>query len=593
MLQRAERAAGPTPDPRRGAPLPIRYNRGASSPRARARTPAVRPRSAAISKPSVARSTATMSVATTLSRVTGFVRMWATAYALGATAMASAYSVANNVPNMIYELVVGGIISSLFIPTFMEIRSNEGEQRAWRFASHLFNLAVLGLGAIAVVGILFPEPFIWTQTFRMGSAEAGSVRPIASAFFAIFAIKIMLYGAGSVVSGLLNSDRRYLWVALGPVFNNVVVIAALFVYAAVVGDNERLAFYILAGGTTAGVAVMYLVQLPSLLKSGWRYEFGVDLKDPGIRRMAKLALPTIVYVATNMVAVSVRNSSAFAVSPEGPARLMYAWTFYQLPYGILAVSLTTALFTELSDAAGRQDWGAFRRDVARGLRSTAVLILPMAATMIALATPLVRLYQVGEFDAASVGPVASALRWWSVALVFYSATMFLLRTFYSLKDTKTPMTVNLVLTGVQIGLYFLLTTGAAGWAGLGLDGIPIADAVFFALSMVALAAILRRRVGDYELPDVGLTFGKVAVAAAAGAVAAWGAARLLAPLAGGVSGALLQTAGGGVAGLAVTYGIAAALRVHELASAAALLRRKLVPSRAQRAPDMDPEEPDA
>lgn len=554
------------------------------------------PKGPPISKPSIARSTATMSVATTLSRVTGFVRMWATAYALGATAMASAYGVANNVPNMIYELVVGGIISSLFIPTFMEIRAKEGEEGAWRFASHLFNIAVLFLGGIAVIGIIWPEPFIWTQTFRMTPAEAANVRPVASAFFAIFAIKIMLYGAGSVISGLLNSGRRYLWVSLGPVFNNIVVIGALFAYASIVGRDETLAFYVLAGGTALGVLVMYLVQLPSLVRSGVRYTFGIDLKDPGIRRMAKLAIPTIVYVATNMLAVSVRNSSAFAVSAEGPAQLIYAWTYYQLPYGILAVSLTTALFTELSESAGKEDWGSFRRDVARGLRSTAVLIVPMAAMLITLATPLVRLYQVGQFDAASVAPVASALRWWAVCLIFYASTMFMLRTFYSLKDTRTPMMVNLVFTGVQIGLYFLLTTGIGAWHGLGLDGVPISDGVFFALSFAALALILKRRVGDFELGGVAVTYAKTVAAAVAGAAAAWAASFAVALVASGVPGALTEVTVGGIAGLVVAYGVAAALRVPELASAAALIRRKLSPRHVPSvpdAPDLDPEDPDA
>lgn len=533
-----------------------------------------------------------MSIATTLSRVTGFVRMWATAYALGATVLASAYGVANNVPNMIYELVAGGIISSLFIPTFLEVRARDGEEGAWRFASHLFNLAVLSLGVIAFLGIVWPGPFIWTQTFRMTAAEAAGVRPIAQAFFAFFAIKVVLYGAGSVISGLLNSERRYLWVALGPVFNNLVVIAALFAYAAMWQRDESLAFWVLAGGTTLGVAVMYAVQLPSLVRSGARYEFGIDLRDPGIRRMAKLAIPTVVYVATNMVAVSFRNSSAFAVSPEGPAQLMYAWTFYQLPYGILAVSLTTALFTELSDAAGRRDWTAFRRDVSRGLRSTAVLMVPMAAMLVALATPLVGLYQAGRFDAGSVAPVASALRWWGVALVFFATTMFLLRTFYSLKDTRTPMFVNLALTLVQIGLYVVLSTGLGSWAGLGLDGLPIADTVFFALSAVALALVLRRRIGDWGLGGTGVTYVKTAVASLAGALVAWAVAAAVAPLASGVGGSLLQSSAGGLSGLAVAYGLCAALRVRELDFVFGLVRRRFGPRRTPGVPDLPAEDPD-
>ncbi len=533
-----------------------------------------------------------MSIATALSRVTGFIRMWATAYALGATVMASAFGVANNVPNMIYELVAGGIISSLFIPTLMEVRTREGEQAAFLFASRLFNLAVVTLGVIAVLGAVWPGPFIWTQTFRLSAGDAAGVRPLAEAFFAFFAVKVVLYGAGSVISGLLSSERKYLWVALGPVFNNLVAIAALYAYTALWQRDERLAFTVLALGTTLGVAVMYAVQIPSLVRSGFRYSFGFSLRDPGIRRMAKLAIPTIVYVATNMAAVSFRNSSAFAVSPEGPAQLMYAWTFYQLPYGILAVSLTTALFTELSDAAGRADWDAFRRDVSRGMRSTAVLILPMAAMLVALATPLVGLYQVGRFDAGSVAPVASALRWWGLTLVFFATTMFLLRTFYSLKDTRTPMAVNLVLTTVQIGLYTVLSTGLGSWAGLGLDGLPIADAVFFALSALVLTVLLKRRVGDWGFGGVTLTYGKTLIASAAGGLVAWAVAGALTGAAAGPAGSLLQTAAGGTAGLAVAYALSAAMRVPELDSMRRLVAARFGSRRLPAVPDLPAEDPD-
>jgi len=514
-----------------------------------------------------------MSVATALSRVTGFVRVWATAYALGTMALASAYSVANNIPNMIYELVAGGIISSLFIPTFMEIKASRDSEQAWRFASHVFNLAVVALGAIALVGIVWPEPFVWTQTFRMSPAAAENVRPAAEAFFRFFAIQVVFYGAGAVVSGLLNSERKYLWVALGPVFNNVVVIVALFVFAALYPTNEDLAFIILAAGTTLGVLVMYLVQLPALVRGGIRYEFGIDFKDPGIRRMAALALPLLVYVATNLVAVSFRNSSALAVTEEGSAMLMYAWTFYQLPYGILAVALATAVFTELSDAAGRRDWVAFKADFTRGLRSTGVLIMPMAAMLMTLSEPLIGLYQVGRFEPSAVPPVASALRWWGLALIFFATTMYLLRTFYSLKDTRTPAAVNLVLTGVQIGLYMVLSTGIGAWAGLGLDGIPIADAVFFALSSVALALMLRRHIGGYDMRGVVGVYLRMALASLVASGIAWSVARLVEPLVSGVLGSLLQVVTAGAVGVVVAFSLASLLGVREVDAATALVKR--------------------
>lgn len=526
-----------------------------------------------------------MSFATLLSRITGFVRMWATAFALGATGLMSAYSVANNIPNMIFELVAGGILSSLFIPTFLELRAERGDDDAWRFASHVFNLFVLALGVVAVLGTLLPEPFILTQTFRMSASTAGQVRGPAVLFFRFFAIQVVIYAGGMVMQGLLNAQRRYLWTALGPVFNNVVVIATLLIVA-VIGAGTSTGRIVLAAGTSLGVFAMFAVMVPSLVKSGIRYRFELGLKDIAVRRMMTLAVPTIIYVATNLVAVSFRNASALAVRSDGAGILMYAWTFYQLPYGILAVALATAVFTELADAAGRSDMAAFKAHFVSGLRTTGVLMLPMAALLFALAEPLVSLYRIGRFQASDVGPVSMALRGWAVALVFFALAMFLLRSFYSLKDTRTPMLVNLVLTPVvQIGLYWVLSTGIGGWKGIGLLGIPVADAAFYAAVAVVLALILRSKIGGYNLHGVGSTFARMALASVLGGAAGWALSAVTASVLPGIAGSLLRVASGGVAGLAVAAGAGHVLGVEEvgiaIAKVAAMpgrLRRKKGPA---------------
>jgi putative peptidoglycan lipid II flippase len=516
-----------------------------------------------------------MSVATTLSRVTGFVRMWATAMALGAFGLTSAYNIANNIPNMVFEFVAGGILSSLFIPTFMQVRAERGEEGAWRFASHVFNIFVLALGGVAILGTVLPQPFIWTQTFRDSSAASNDVRQAAEFFFRFFAIQVVVYGGGMVMQGLLNAQRKYLWPALGPLFNNLVVIATMLVVATM--PLDRTAMTVLAAGTTLGVVAMFAVMVPSLMRSGLRYTPELGLKDPAVRSMLALALPTMAYVATNLVAVSFRNASALAVSPKGPSVLMYAWTFYQLPYGILAVALATAVFTEMSDAAGKGDIALFKSTFSRGLKATALLILPAAALLIALAEPLASLYLVGRFSASDVPAVANALRIWAAGLVFFACMMFTLRAFYSLKDTRTPMLANLATTVIQVGGYLVLSTGIAAWHGFGINGLPIADGIFYTVQFAVLVWLLRRKVGGLELR--GLTTGalRMAVASVVCAGAAWGVARLLAPLADGFGGAALQVAGGGVVGLGLAYAIGRMLRIEELAPidrlASRLLRR--------------------
>ncbi|MDP2232092.1 MAG: lipid II flippase MurJ, partial [Actinomycetota bacterium] len=341
---------------------------------------------------------------------------------------------------------------------------------AWAFASTVFNIATLALAIVAVAGTVWAEAFVRTQTFRTSASDAS----LAVYFFRFFAVQVVIYGAGSVMSGILNSQRKYLWVAIGPVFNNIVVIITLLgFYVPFRHSDPTLAKIGLAVGTTLGVLAMYVVQIPSLmaLKPNWSWR--IQWRHPGLRAIGLMAIPTIVYVVTNLVAVSFRNAYALEVSASGPATLLYAWMWYQLPYGVLAVALATAIFTELSEQAGRKDYTLFKETFANGLRATGMLIMPMAAMLIALAPQLVRLYRAGAFKSSDIPVVSNVLVWWGVSLFFFASTMFLLKTFYSLKDTLTPMFVNLVLTVGQIAMYATLTVGFAGWSGLGLRGIPI------------------------------------------------------------------------------------------------------------------------
>ncbi|MDR1412444.1 MAG: murein biosynthesis integral membrane protein MurJ, partial [Actinomycetes bacterium] len=437
--------------------------------------------------PSVARSAALMSIATAASRVTGFVRTWATALALGATAAASAYTTANNVPNMIFELVAGGVLSSLFLPTFMDVSKRRGQAAAWKFASHIMTLCLLALGAVALVGTLLPKPFMWTQYFLPGRAGAATseVRALANFFFRFFALQIVFYGVGMVMQAILNAQRKYLWTSLGPVFNNLVVIA--FMVAASRLPLTNATFRLLAAGTTLGVAAMFLVMAPSLRAAGFRYRFELGLDDPDVRAMIRLAVPTLAYVVTNLVAVSVRNAAAGAVSAGAQAQVAYANIWSNLPYGILAVSVATAQFTEMSDAATEGDNHGFKRALVGGLRSTVLLMLPASALLFALARPLIALYVGGRMSADQAAPIVSILQVWAVTLVFYAGMMFVIRSFYALKDTRSVAISNFWCTLLQVGGYLVLTGSVFSTArAVGVAGIPAADGLFYAVQFVVL-----------------------------------------------------------------------------------------------------------
>ncbi|MCL2332241.1 MAG: murein biosynthesis integral membrane protein MurJ [Actinomycetia bacterium] len=527
--------------------------------------------------PSVARSTAIMSVATMLSRVTGFIRVWATAFALGAGVSASAYSLANNIPNMIYELLVGGILSAVFIPSFLEVRARRGTDEAWRFASNAMNLGMLALALVALVGAIFPQPFIWTQTFRL-SSDTVALRSLSNFFFRLFAFQVVIYAFGAIVQGMLNAHRRFLWAALGPVFNNLVVIGTMFWAASLIsthgGALTTTAKIILGAGTTFGVFVMFAVMVPSLLKTKFRYRFELGIRSPDIHRMLILAVPAMIYTLTNLVAVSIQTASAGGISGRGPAIMYFANTWMSLPYGILSVALTTALFTEMSTYASRKDLHRYKVSMASGLRSTALLMLPASAVLFALSTQVISLFAAGRFRPSDVPTVAHVLQFWSVPLVMRALMMFMIFSFYALKDTKTVAVANLGATVFQAGGYLILTTGIFGWKGFGYTGIPISDSVFFVLLFSTLLILMRRKVGAFDVRSFVVVFAKAAVASVAGGAVAWGLQHVMAgALGAGKLAALLIIAVAGICGLAVSFFLIWVMRVKELSLLGQVVRR--------------------
>jgi len=526
-----------------------------------------------------------MSAGTIISRALGFVRQWAMAFALGvslaatgAIPVASAFNISNNIPNMIYELVAGGVLSSLFVPIFLEKHLREGENGAFKLANTLFSLFLIVLGAVALVGTIFPQPFVWTQTFTKSAADT----ELAVYLFRFFAVQIIFYAFVALTTGVLNSYRRYFAAALAPVFNNIVVIVVLLgFYVPLKSSNPHLAIIALGVGTTLGVVALFVAEVPALMKLGFRWHWSWDMKDPYLRKLVRKGSWVLAYVGVNIVQISFRNAFATSTMPDAAAALQYAWMWYQLPYGVLAVSYITAAFTELSETANRKDWDGFKHYFSRGLRAMSLLILPCAAMLIALSTQLVTLYRHGSFPAAAVPLVSALLASWALGLFFYATSILVLRAFYAMQDTKTPAIVNAVLTVLQVSLYWALPRLIGG--KLALIGIPLADTVFFALLLTTMIFILRRRIGAFSLAHVLDGWARSLAAAVVGGGVAWAVTFVSAGLGVGTLVVVARIVVGGAAGLLSSYGALHLLQIDEVAYLDGLVRRvagRLVPGRA-------------
>ena len=511
----------------------------------------------------VGRSQLLISVCVAISRITGFIRTWAMGLAMGTTLLSSSYQVACNLPNQLYELVMGGMLVTAFLPVYVSLRKREGEERANQYASTLMGIVLVFLGVVALLATLFAPQVVWTQMFFSPSGD----RELVVYFFRFFAVQLLFYGVSAVAGGLLNSRSDYFWSSAAPIANNIVVIFAMFVYYFVSADNPDFAKLVLAVGTPLGVFVQMAMQVPALAKNGvhlkpWR----INLHDPALRETLALGIPTLVVTLCSFATVSVQNAAAMAVSDAGSSVLYYARQWFTLPYAFLAVPVTTTLFTELASMVADCDDAAVRRTIVSGTQQNFFSMVPFMLYLIVFAVPLVSLFRAGSFDWTSVDLVSGYLAVMALSLPFYACFLFMQKVFSALRAMKQYAVCNLVVSVVQVVLTIVLCLGAGSWGGFGLAGVALAQIAFFVLGTVWCYAYLSKRLGGIGLRTlVGSFVSSVlvgAAGAAVGAVLLWALQAFVMPIeAGGIPWALACIVVGGLASLVVTYGLGVVLHV--------------------------------
>ena len=530
------------------------------------------------------RHSAVMSVGTALSRVTGFVRLAAMAYALGVTEsrLADAFNVANTTPNMVYDLALGGIISSVFIPVFVERMERGSREEAWHTARSVLTFSFLLLSAIALLAILFSRQIIdlYTAGVPAGSQRAAE-RALASVFLKWFMPQIVFYGLGAgVATGLLNAHRRFAAPMFAPIVNNLIATATFLAFFLVPGarhgtvgiTNTQRA--ILSIGTTLGVVGMTVVLWPSLRRLGFRWRFTLDFHDPGFRRVGRLAGWAFVYAGINQLGLLVIIVLAGRVR-GGYTAYQSAFIFFQLPYAIFAVSIMTALLPSLSSRWSAGDRDTFRAQLSRGIRGTAFIVVPAAFGYLALAAPIVALLlQRGVMGEASTDLLASVLQVFSIGLFSFCVFQLELRAFYAMQDTRTPALINLFAVGINTVADLIFVRSFK------VEGLALGHATAYTFAAITAAVILRRRLGGLEGRRLGLALAQIGLGGALAGAAAFGVSRAVAAMLGTASrGAqVLQVGGGVAAGVAVFLGTAIAFRMPELA-----LVRRMVAERRRRA----------
>lgn len=527
---------------------------------------------------SIAKSTALITVATLGSRVTGLLRTWAMAFALGNTLITSAYQVANNLPNVVYELVAGGLLGAAFLPVYLMQKEKFGAEGGHQFAANLLNIIVIILGVLALLATVFAPQVVATQTFTVeNSAE---VSQYAVLFFRIFAIQIVFYGISGTINCILNANRVFFMPSFAPAINNIVTTISFFAYVPLSHIDAFMACVVLAVGTSLGVFVQMAVQIPALLKLGFKFVPRVNLRDPALKDALRIALPTVVYVVGTMFSFTFRNAFSLQASENGPSTLNYAWIWYQLPHGVVAVSIARAFFTEMGEDVARGDWDTMRKHVRDGISATLLLIIPLAALVCVLSTPLIQLFRAGAFSADDVGMVAQVLSAWVLALPFYSVLLYLFNVFATIRKFLSFAVVSCLMTAVQCALYSVLCQPDA----LGLMGVPAADFVYYGGSCIIMFVLLRKHLGSIGIGSIAWMALRALVAAVGGAAVAYGIKMLL-PTGTGMAIGFLQIVVCGIAGLVVAFALCALFRIPEMRFATRILKKFLPASKASKKAD--------
>ncbi|MEI8105741.1 MAG: murein biosynthesis integral membrane protein MurJ [Actinomycetes bacterium] len=461
-------------------------------------------------------STAIFSAATALSRVLGLIREMVASYYFGAAGRINAFTVAFQIPNLVRALVADAALSSAFVPVFSDLIEKGDRKRAWRVASSLFWLMLLGLTALTALYVLVAPWLI--GLFGNPGHDSSLATGLSRVLFPIVA----LLGVSGIVVGILNTYDHFTVPALSPVFWNLAIIAGLVIGVPQAGtSSDKL--YVYAFAILAATVIQVFLPMPwlrGLDRGEERLRIVLDWRDPYVKRTFKLMIP--VTLGLGLINVNAVIDTFFASrlidGDLAPTAIQKAFLIYMLPQGMFSVAIATVLFPSLSRLAARGDLDGFRETVGRGLRQIAFLLIPAAAVSAVLADPIVRLlYQRGAFHPAQTPVVAACLAAFSAGLVFNGAMLLLNRAFFSLQSNWLPTAValaNLFLNAVLDLVFYRLGT----W------GIPLSTAVVNIAGTAALLVLMRRRIGGIDGAQTAAATARIAgasVAVAGTAYAIW------------------------------------------------------------------------
>jgi putative peptidoglycan lipid II flippase len=514
----------------------------------------------------IARNTAIFSFATGLSRVAGLAREVVAASYFGLTGAISAFTIAYQIPNLFANLFAQAALSAAFVPVFTLLLEKNRKREADDLASSLFWMILVGMGTVTLLFLLLAGVVMPLFTGHLSSHDTHLAVVMSRVMFPV----VLLLGLNGLLVGILQTYDQFAIPAISPLVWNVVILVLLVGLRSHFHGDAKI--YAYAIGVLIGTAVQLLMAIPALTRVDFRLRLRLDWHDPRVRQVLALMLPVTFALGIINLDSLINSTLGTLVSTGAPRAIQSAFLIYMLPQGLFSVAVTTVLFPTMGRMAANRDAKGLRRTVGTGMRQICLLLIPSAAFMLVLATPITRLiFQHGSFHGGDTHLVSVALFWFSVSLPFNGLNLLLTRTFFAVQRPWIPTQLAALNMVVDIILSFAL------YKPFGVGGLVIGTAV--ANIVMTWLQVRRLKVGfdgDIEIPHTVMIATRIAIASVLLAAVSWAVWRITDDILGeSVIAQLMSMALAGGAGLWIYLRAVLTMHVPEAHTINRLIRARL------------------
>ncbi|MBI5555101.1 MAG: murein biosynthesis integral membrane protein MurJ [Elusimicrobia bacterium] len=444
----------------------------------------------------IARATVMITIIALVGKVFGFICSFILAAKFGATFKTDAYFVALNIPELLRDVLSGGALTCAFIPVYTTCLAKKQEQEAQKLASGIFNILLVALILLTLFGIIFAPAL----THLVAPGFKGETLDLTIKLTRLFFPAIIFLGLASLFGAILNSYHHFTVPALQPLIMNTANIVGMLLLAPFID------IYSLVVGALVGGVGITMMNLPLLYKKGLRYLPQFSFEQEGIKKIGVLWFPLILGLSVNQLNIVISKILASGLSSGSISALNYANLINQIAPSVFGVAVSTAIFPSLSWHIALNENEKFREIVSKAIRVSLIITVPLTLGLMFLSFPVIRfLFERGVFDRQATILTSGLLVYFAIGTFALAVNYVLIRAFYALSDTKTPVKLAITAVVSNIVMSLLLITFMAQ------NGLALASSIAAMVQMGLLLIYLQRKIGKLKLKQLAIDFVKTVI----------------------------------------------------------------------------------